>query len=336
MKGDSRLKRLKLGDYPATTLKEAHELWRDARKTLQQGRDPAARRPSCIIEEVVKEWLQKDQEKNRSYRAVAAVMQKYVLPIWGKRDIADIRKRDIIALIDSVVAAGKMPMARKVHAMVSRLFRWCAQRDILDANPASEIAKPGAPQNRDRVLTDTELATVWNATEGFGWPQGFALRLLILTGARRDEIWKLRWDELDGDILKLPGKRMKEGLPHTVPLSAAAMELLQRCPQVEGQEYVFALRGTRPSDTWGYVKRLLDAAAPVAPWRIHDLRRTVATGMQRLGVPLPVTEAVLGHISGSRSGVVGIYQRYGYDEEKRQALEKWAAHVAEVVARGRG
>jgi integrase len=172
------------------------------------------------------------------------------------------------------------------------------------------------------------LAKIWAGCDDIG-PFGAAARLLILTGARREEITQLRWSEIDGNTIRLEGARTKNGDPHDVPLSAPARELLNSMPHIGA--FVFTYSGTKPMNGWSQPKITLDQVSNVSDWRVHDIRRTVATGMQKLGIPLQVTEAVLGHTSGSRAGVVGIYQRHDFADEKRAALEAWGEHVTALV-----
>jgi integrase len=155
--------------------------------------------------------------------------------------------------------------------------------------------------------------------------------MLILTGARREEIGQLRWSEIDNNTIKLAGSRTKNGEPHNIPLSAAACAVLHNLPRIAESDFVFTLDGSHAVSGWSRAKVDLDDLAAIAPWRTHDLRRTAATGLQKLSTPLQVTEAILGHVAGSRGGVVGIYQRYTYDKERRTALEAWGAHVMALV-----
>ena len=162
---------------------------------------------------------------------------------------------------------------------------------------------------------------------------GTVTRLLILTGARREEITQLTWSEAgDLDAIRLEGSRTKTGAPHIIPLSAPARGLLDSVPRIAGSDFVFTTSGKKPIAGWSRAKILLDAGSGVTGWRIHDLRRTAATGMQKLGITLQVVESlVLGHTSGSRGGIVGVYQRHDYAKEKRGALEAWGAHVVALV-----
>ena len=212
-------------------------------------------------------------------------------------------------------------------AYVHRLFRWAVSRGIIDSNPAADLPKPGKETRRERVLDDDELKMVWAAADKVGWPYGSAVQLLILTGARRAEISELRWSEVNGELISLKGARTKNGEARNIPLSSAALKILSGIPRVVGNEFVFGgpLRGG-----WSQAKDRL--AVRIPDWRVHDLRRTTATSLQRLGFNLQVIEFVLGHTSGSRSGIVATYQRYSFEKETRTALDAWGKHVAELVA----
>jgi integrase len=246
----------------------------------------------------------------------------------------------VIELIDGIVDRGAVTYARRVHAHLHRLFRWSVGRGILPLNPMADLPKPGGVTERDRVLGDTELAPVWRAAVAMEWPFGPIFQLLILTGARREEIGALRWSELDGNVIRLTGARTKNAEPHTIPLSPPAMAVLDRLPRILGSEFVFTTTGGRTAVSgWSKAKRLLDEAVvklnkrPLPDWRIHDLRRTTATGLQRLGVSLQVIEAILGHVAGSRAGIVGVYQRHRFEADKAAALAAWADHVRLLAGR---
>jgi integrase len=328
-----RLRRKSLGTYPAVSLAEARQLWRDAKHEVSLGRDPAWGGTSDLnFESVAREWLKRDQADKRSYREIVRIVEKELLPAWGHRSIRDIRRHDILLLSDAITDRGAVIMARRVMAYVHRLFRWAKSRDLIDSNPAADLPKPGRETARDRVLSDPELVEVWKIAEKLGWPYGDAVRLLILTGARRAEISELQWSEIHGDTIKLSSARTKNASPHHIPLSAQALSVLSQIPRVAGSEFVFGL--PLRSGAWANAKLKFNTL-DIPHWRIHDLRRTVATGLQKLGINLQVIEAVLGHTSGSRSGVVGVYQRHSFDAEKRAALEAWGAHVMGLVeARG--
>jgi integrase len=243
---------------------------------------------------------------------MAAKLELHALPYWEHRKIADITKRDAIELLDRIVDAGKITQACRVHTHLRRLFKWCVERDILPASPMASVRKPGEEVSRERTLDDDELACVWRGAGGY--PYGPVVKLLALTGARREEIGRLRWDEIVGNEIHLSGERTKNGEPHIIPLSKPALAVIESVPHIAGAGFVFTVSGNKPLNGWGKAKERLDKAAGISPWRIHDIRRTVATGLQKLKVPLTVTEAVLGHTAGSRGGIVSVYQRHDYAE----------------------
>jgi integrase len=326
-----RLRRMTLGTYPAITLADARDAWREARKDVQAGRDPAKGKDGAGTTDfkgVFEEWLRRDQAENKSKAVVARTIERDVLPAWHGRQISDIGRRDVLDVIDAVVDRGAPIMARRLQANLHTLFKWAVGRGIIELNPVANLPKPGSEIRRDRVLTDDELVAVWHASGRLGWPHGDAIRLLILTGARREEIGQLRWSEISGATITLKGERTKTGEPKDIPLSRAAIPILRRIPRIAGSDFVF---GAKPVASWPRAKARVDELSGVTSWRIHDLRRTAATGLQKLGTPLQVTEAILGHTAGSRAGVVGIYQRHDYADEKRTALEVWGAHVMALV-----
>ena len=321
-----RLRRRSLGTYPAVTLAEARQLWRDAKHQVSLGRDPGWQRASDLnFESVAREWLKRDQADKKSLKEVTRIVEKELIPEWGQRSIRDIRRHDILVLSDRIADRGATTMARRVMAYVHRLFRWAKSRDLIESNPATDLPKPGREVARDRVLTDAELAAVWKAAVEIGWPYGPAAQLLILTGARRAEIAELKWSEIHGNTIKLSGARTKNAEPHDMPLSEQALDVLSRMPRIAGSEYVFGkpLR----SGAWSNAK-IKFSAAKIQPWRIHDLRRTVSTGMNELGTEPHIVEAVLGH---TVKGVAGVYNRAKYEAAKRAALKAWGAHVMALV-----
>jgi integrase len=332
-----KLRRLSLGRHPGISLTEARDAWRSARLAVSKGESPAHIRPTTAdsFAAVAEEWLLRDQAHNRSAAEVRRVIEHDVMPAWGERLIAAITRRDALELIDGVADRGKITMARRLHSHLHRLFRWSVGRGIIEVNPMADLPKPGQAVKRDRVLSDAELAAVWKAAENTAWPYGSAVRLLILTAARREEVGALRWSEIHGDEIRIPGERSKSGEPRIIPLSPAALELIGSLPHVG--DHVFSKNGSGLGG-WAKAKRSIDATAAelngakLEPWRLHDLRRTVATGLQRLGTGLQTIESILGHISGSRSGVVAVYQRYQFEAEKRAALETWAQEIERIAS----
>jgi integrase len=202
----------------------------------------------------------------------------------------------------------------------------------VQTNPFAALPIGRNVAKRERVLSDDELVRIWNAAADDGSsPYGAIIRLMILTGQRRGEVAGIKWDELSDNLAvwTIPGERTKNGLPHIVPLSEPARALLSEHPRQK--DLVFPGDRQTVFSGWSKCKTRLDTTSGVSNWRLHDLRRTVATGLQRLGVRLEVTEAVLNHVSGSRAGIIGIYQRHDWAFEKRTALEGWSAHVLSLT-----
>ena len=226
--------------------------------------------------------------------------------------------------------------ANRVLSTLSRFFNWLVERDVIKASPVMGVRNPSPETARDRILSDDEVAAVWAATEApghFNW----IVRVLLLTGQRRSEVANMTWSEIDLDnaTWTIPAARAKNGKLHVVPLSPPVIEILSAVPAVAGQDLVFSLNGERGFS--GFSKahgRLADAVQADRPWTLHDLRRTVASGMARLGINLPVVEKILNHVGGAFRGVSGVYHRHDYAAEKRHALELWASHVMRVAEGG--
>ena len=233
---NGKQRRVTFDTFPAMGVAAAHDAWRQARDDVHAGIAPKGMTAGAeewlpdpqSFKAVFNDWMGRDQSDKKSARAVRQMIEKEVLPKWKDKPITSITKRDVLDAIDTIADRGHIAYARRLHARLHRLFRWAERRDIIPAksNPCSNIDKPGAEVERDRVLTDAELVKVWKAAErvrGYG----DAVKMLILTGARREEIGRLRWDEIDGDNIELKGARTKNGEPHIIPLSAPARALLE-------------------------------------------------------------------------------------------------------------
>ncbi len=259
------------------------------------------------------------------------------------------------------VRLGAPVRANRVFAQFRKMCRWALSRGIIDKSPCDGVEAPSEETPRDRVLADDELRLIWKAASAVGWPFREFTRLLILLGQRRGEVAGMRWTELDLDnrLWSLPGSRTKNGHAHTVPLPEEALAILRTLPRVETTNgkgaptkspFVFTTNGRAPISGFGKGRLGLDReilklmrdeeeargedpaeVKPLEPWTYHDLRRTAATNLQRLGVRLEVTEALLNHVSGSRAGIVGVYQKYEWADEKRQAQDAWTRRLAEIV-----
>ncbi len=330
-----------VGIYPVMKLAEARGKARDilsdaakgidAKEREAQDRRAAERERRNTFRAVAEEFM---ADHARGLKTAGEYQRKLdvdILPEWGGRLIADITRADVKALLRAKARTSPVA-ANRLLALIGRIFNWALDEDIITASPAVRI-KPEPETARERVLTDAELRDVWLAAEKIGFPFGHLVRFLILTGQRRGEASGLTWKEIDGDEWRLPAARTKTGAGHLVPLSDLARDVLAGCSIFESVELVFT-NGTRPMSGWSKFKQRLDRAIaeqrgePIADWHLHDLRRTVATGMRSLGIDRLTVSKVLNHAEG---GVTRIYDRYAADPEKRQALEAWAQHVEAVV-----
>jgi integrase len=230
--------------------------------------------------------------------------------------------------------------ANRVLACVRKLFAWAASRDIIATSPCAGVKPPTPETARDRVLGDGELRDIWSACDRVGWPFGPMVKLLMLTAQRRDEVAEMRWTEIDFENLTwmLARERVKNDQMHAVPLSDTVLKILEALPHIKGDaDFVFTTTGCNPIAGFSRAKERLDDAiaesrgAALEHGTFHDLRRTAASGMARLGINLPVIEKVLNHSSGSFAGIVGVYQRYNFSDEKKVALDTWGKFVEELV-----
>lgn len=274
-----------------------------------------------------------------------ALLRLYAKPTLGDKPLHEITRADIRAVLKKV--DGKVATTRNLFGVLRRLFRWAVSEGDIDRSPLDGMEPPPLAPARDRVLSDSELLLVWQASKTLGYPFGPMVRLLALTGQRLREVSDMEWSELhrDSRTWMIPGPRAKNNVASLVPLSTQVVAELDELAAKKGKGgewprtgYVFTTTGETPASGYSKAKKRIDAKVvelakdtdlqlTFAPWRFHDLRRTLATGLQRLGVRFEVTEAVLNHVSGSKSGVAGVYQRHDWASEKRVALQAWADHV---------
>ncbi|WP_265562804.1 tyrosine-type recombinase/integrase [Sphingomicrobium arenosum] len=263
----------------------------------------------------------------------ARLLRREAKPHFQATKISDIHKRDVTALLDKLEA--RPGIATNTAAAMRRMFNWAIERGDLESSPMDRIALPAKPPSRSRFLDDSEIAALWRATRAIDHPIMSLTRFLLLTGQRRDEASHIRMCEIDEDTMEwnLPATRTKNKKPHTVPLSNLAREEVFAMRNEGG--YLFSVNGERPIQNWSYWKprlsKLVDTEAGrlLAPWKVHDIRRTVATGMQRIGVATDVIEAFQNR--ATRTGVAEVYQRHDYAEEKAQAAALWDDHIRSIV-----
>jgi integrase len=327
-----------IGRYPTFSLKQAREAGGKALRAVAEGRDPGRERQevrSDAFGTIAADFIERHCKRNNresTTKTRETLLRLHVLPKWEKRPIQGIKRRDVIELLDNIPFR---VACNRTHEALATLFGWAIQVGIIEDNPIRDVKKMAKERPRDRVLNDEELTQIWNGATALNNTFGLAVKVLMLTGARRNEVLEMRWAEVDMNkrLWSLPGDRVKNDRAHEVPLSDAVMAILESLPR--NGDLVFAnVRGKVPSA--GVAKAVLDKAiGEIEPWRLHDLRRSAASGMARLGINLPVIEKVLNHQSGSFAGIVGVYQRHDYAGEKRKALEMWASHIEGLVSTGR-
>jgi integrase len=260
---------------------------------------------------------------------------------WNDKPIAEIDGHDIHSLIDETRRSGAPGLerrsdgptearARVMLSCLSKMFSWLVQHRRVNQNPCKDVHRPEASTARDRVLTDGEIVKFWRATDAQRKELSALLKLLLLTGCRLNEVAGMTRTELSDDSAtwNIPGSRTKNKRPHVVPLAPLARKMVG----TRSEGFVFTTTGRSPVSGWAKIKRRLDEAMKTPPWRLHDLRRTAATGMAEIGIAPHIVEAALNHISGAKAGVAGTYNRAAYAEEKRAALERWASHVQGLVS----
>ncbi len=327
--------------FPDLKLAAARAEAEAAAKDLRDGIDPAEtkaeeqKREPDRAASVADEWLDRYVKPNtRTWPEVERILNKEVLPTWKNKIITEIGRADVLRLIDSIVDSGRPVLANRTLSLLKRWFNWCLERGLLEVSPAAGIRPPVKEKSRDRVIEAQELQQFWKATEELGFPFGPFFRLLALTAQRRGEVSNIRWEDVNFDdrLWTLPADATKPGRIHDVPLSDAAVELLQSLPIFKGPFLFTTNGGQRPIGGFSKAKILLDSKMNVeVGWRIHDLRRTAATWMAGHSVAPHVLSALLNHSPGSAQGVTAIYNRFRYLEERREALEAWGQHISSLA-----
>jgi integrase len=326
-----RTRRVTLGSPALLDPGAARNKARDLLAGVRLGADPAVekrqarQRAAETFSALLPRFLavQRAKRRPRSYTEIERHLVKYARPLHPQ-PIANIDRRAIAGLVSALATSSGPVAARAARGSLSGFFSWATAEGLLDANPVTLSNLPVTNGPRARVLSSDELRTIWAALDADTY--GDVVRLLIYTAARRQEIGGLRWDEMAAAELRLPPERCKNNKPHTIPLSAPALAILQRRPRTG--PFVFGRNGETAFQGWSWRKAALDARIgdKVAPWTLHDIRRTAVTVMcEQLGIAPYIADACLGHLQGG--AVQRVYNRSTYVEERRRALEKWASFV---------
>lgn len=306
---------------------------------VHEGKDPATNKVRAraearaagadTLEAIVAEFVRRESPRLRSARKWQRDLERVVLPVLGRRLIADIGRRDIVRLLDKIEDDSGASAADITLSIIRRVMNWHAARSDDFRSPIVRGMTRCKPSDhaRSRVLNDDEIHAVWKAATGIAGPFGYYAHFLLLTAARRNEAAHMRGSEVVGADWTFPASRNKTKVDLTRPLSAATLAVLAKVPRIAGSEYVFSADGRRLGGM-GRRKREIDQASGVTGWTLHDLRRTARSLMSRAGVTSEHAERCLGHVI---SGVEGVYDRHSYRNEMLIAYEKLATLISQIV-----
>src|SRR5208337_857586 len=359
---DTTQKRMTIGKHGALTPDEARKLAKEelgkvARRVdvAQERKAERAKLKAGSFREVSESYFAAEGKrektgewKSRRWKEVHAMLEKSVYPVLGTKAPHAINRFELSSLINETKARSHS-VARRLHETLRPLFAWAFECGAVQNNPMAGLRCPKPETPRDRVLDDTELKALWQAATEQSWPFENVIKLLLLTGQRREEVAGMRWREVDLDAGQwtIAKERCKNGKAYTVDLHPEAVRLLdplgdeaasRLMKQSAEEDFVFSTTGRTSLSGFSKIKARIDVRMQqilgdkFQPWRIHDLRRTAASGMAALGFQPHVVERVLNHVSGAQGGLVSVYQRHEYREERKRAILAWGAHVMQIVS----
>jgi integrase len=354
---------MSLGEVDAISLKEARKTASRIIGQVRNGADPLAEREAranaprrLTVGDLIERYMSQYAERHHGKRTLVETkrcMNVHLSPLH-RLEIDAVTRRDVASILDRLVTTSGPITANRVRGMTSKLFSWAMEQGLAGMNPVAGTARPAPERSRDRILSEEEMRWIWRATDSES-DYHKVIRLLLLTGQRRDEVAAMCWSEInvDGSTWTLPATRTKNHREHIVPLSRQTQAILANVERRPGREHVFG-RGAGGYSGYSRSKAALDRRIAVMraqerlgrslrsdeepdqkgylpDWRLHDLRRTCATGMAEIGVAPHIVEACLNHISGHKAGVAGVYNRATYSAEKRAALQRWADHIDDII-----
>lgn len=361
-RADGKRKKLTLGSTKRLTLGDARKLATRFRSEIEAGGDPHGERMKqrqeatklrqaeidkvrLDVERMWETYMQQVASQLRTRGEKDRVFRKYILPEVRGLCVTEITKNHALAALDALISRDRRPMADKVRQEGAAFFQWLIERDHVEKNVFARIRKiRNAKVIRKRVLSDDEVGAIWHASEAEGhW--SCWIKLLILTGGRNAEVREARWSEFDLEarLWTIPAERYKNGYAHTVYLTDAMLAVLNAVPRFSNVDLLFPSAGNASRAMSGdqKVKRRIDRRMREAlakmdirepeNWCVHDFRRTIATGLQRLGFRPDIADQVIGHVGSTRSGAAAHYLHHQYDNEKKQALEAWSEHVIGLI-----
>jgi integrase len=327
---------LTIGPYPRLSLADAR---REASKALHaaaQGRDPAEEKQVVRLEEsfdeLAHEYLEKHAKVHkRSWAEDQRILKRELLPRWRRVKAKSITRRHVRRILDGIMERGSPIQANRTLALVRKIFNFGIQQDMVEVNPCHALSRPGQERQRDRVLSPDDIRKFWKSLDGVAPARAAIFKLLLLTAQRVGEVLTIRREDLDlpGRWWTIPAERSKNGLAHRVPLSKQALTILQTMIKDAGESpWLFP-----SADGNGPVTSLQKAVRRIRrdtklDFRPHDLRRTAASHMTGMGISRLTVAKILNH---AEREVTAVYDRHSYDQEKRQALDAWGAHLEKIV-----
>lgn len=342
---NGKSRRMTLGVYPAMTVATVHAVHGKAILDLANGIDPGEKlvtehqehRNAATVNEFAQEYLDKwAKKRKRSWKEDERMLNKDVLPRLGKLKVKDISRRDIIKLLDDIAERAPI-VANRTFEVVRKMFNFAVERGVIEVSPCLNIRAPSKEKQRDRVLTENEIATFWHNLDKVSMSEAtrLALKLQLITAQRRGEVAQMEWSEIDMKTgwWTIPGVKAKNNLTHRVPLSGMTISHLNEAKKYSGESrFVFPSPTRDKCMSPGAVTRAIGknrAQFGVESFTPHDLRRTAASHMTSIKISRLVVSKILNHVD---SGVTAVYDRHSYDDEKKEALAKWAERLTEILA----
>lgn len=339
---DGRKRRLTLGNYPALSLMLARKAATDAQSALARGQDPASERSALTggpmtFEGFARAYLERyAKRRKKSWAADQAMIENDLIKAWGRRPADAIARRDVIALLEDVMARGHPYAANRRLALIRKMFAWGIEVDLVNSSPATGVSAPAREETRTRVLKEHEIGALWQAWTDMGWPYGFIFKLVLLTAQRRSDIAGLRLEDIGftTQIWTPPLAKSDRGNAHELPLTPAVLEILTALPRATSA-LVFPSPGDRKKPVSGFSKASERASelSGINDWRTQDLRRTAAVGMARLGVRPELLDQILNVRTTAAPGLRGVYQLASDAGEKRRAMETWSNQIDAITSR---
>jgi integrase len=331
-------RRESLGDVRKITLDQARQIARQRFAQVELGTDPAAEKAKAreaasaaalTLGSVVTRYIdaKRDTVRRATFEAIVRHLNVLFAPLH-RRPLSEIKRAEIAAQLQQIIKDSGRTCAARARSNLGALYTWAMREGLCEANPVIGTNDPDPKTSRDRVLSDSELVSVWNGCGDGNFAK--IVRLLILTGCRRREIGSLKWSEIDltAGIMTISAERTKNGRAHTLTLPPMALDVIRSVPRRDGCDYVFGQSGFQRWSGAAHIGALREELGEMAHWSLHDLRRTFRTGLGKLGVPSHIAELCINH---TRGGVEAVYDRHRYEHETASALAQWAAHVAAII-----